>query len=149
MSDKKDENGELLPDRERLTPFGEMLRATSLDELPELSNILIGKMSFIGPRPLLVRYYPYYTEEENRRHDVKPGITGLSQVNGRNLLNWNSRLALDVRYVDTISFITDAKIMLRTIAKVIHREGVAVRDTNPMFDLDDERRGYENRKTPN
>ena len=112
MSDKKDENGKLLPDSERLTKFGKILRATSLDELPELVNILKGEMSLIGPRPLAVCYLPYYNETERHRHDVRPGLTGLAQINGRNTLNWEERFAYDIKYVNNITFINDLKILL-------------------------------------
>ena len=115
MSNEKDQNGHLLPDSKRLSRFGKMLRRSSLDELPELFNIIKGEMSIIGPRPLLIRYLPYYTEEEKIRHSVRPGLTGLAQVNGRNLLKWDSRLAQDVEYVKNISFRLDLKIFLITI----------------------------------
>ena len=124
MTNEKDENGELLPDEDRLTHFGKVLRATSLDELPEFVNILKGDMSFIGPRPLLVRYLPYYNETEMRRHDVRPGLTGLAQVNGRNQIGWETRFAYDVEYVDNCSFIIDLKILGMTIGKVLKRSGV-------------------------
>lgn len=129
MTDERDENGELLPDAQRLTKFGKILRTTSLDELPELWNILKGDMSLIGPRPLLVSYLPYYTEEEKLRHTVRPGLTGLAQVSGRNLLDWDKRLAKDVEYVKTISFAADLRIFFLTIKKVVIRENVEV-DTN-------------------
>lgn len=129
MTDERDENGELLPDAQRLTKFGKILRTTSLDELPELWNILKGDMSLIGPRPLLVSYLPYYTEEEKLRHTVRPGLTGLAQVSGRNLLDWDKRLAKDVEYVKTISFAADLLIFFLTIKKVVIRENVEV-DTN-------------------
>ena len=129
MTDKRDENGHLLPDSERLTKFGSMLRSTSLDELPEMFNILKGDMSLIGPRPLLVEYLPYYTEEERLRHSVRPGLTGLAQVSGRNYLAWNKRLARDVEYVNHISFIMDVKIIIKTIMVVFKKEDVSV-DTN-------------------
>lgn len=121
MTDKKDKNGELLPDEERLTKFGRLLRSTSLDELPELFNILKGDMSLIGPRPLLVRYLPWYTEEERHRHDVRPGLTGLAQVNGRNALGWEGRFAYDLEYVKHCSFLLDMKIIGMTIGKVLKR----------------------------
>lgn len=104
MNDKRDENEELLPDSIRLTKFGKFLRSTSLDELPGLLNILIGDMSIVGPRPLLIRYLPYYTEEEKKRHSVRPGLTGLAQINGRNNLEWGSRLKIDIQYVNKVSF---------------------------------------------
>ena len=129
MTDKRDENGTLLPDSERLTRFGSMLRSTSLDELPEMFNILKGDMSLIGPRPLLIEYLPYYTEEERLRHSVRPGLTGLAQVSGRNYLAWNKRLARDVEYVNHISFIMDVRIIIKTIMVVFKKEDVSV-DTN-------------------
>ncbi|MEE0920521.1 MAG: sugar transferase [Lachnospiraceae bacterium] len=129
MTDERDENGELLPDAVRLTKFGKLLRTTSLDELPELWNILKGDMSLIGPRPLLVSYLPYYTEEEQLRHTVRPGLTGLAQVSGRNLLDWDKRLQKDVEYVKNLTFGLDIKIFFLTIKKVLIRENVEV-DTN-------------------
>ena len=129
MTDKRDEKGNLLPDSERLTKFGSMLRSTSLDELPEMFNILKGDMSLIGPRPLLVEYRPYYTEEERLRHSVRPGLTGLAQVSGRNYLAWDKRLARDVEYVNHISFIMDVKIIIKTIMVVLKKEDIAI-DTN-------------------
>ena len=129
MTDKRDEKGNLLPDSERLTKFGSMLRSTSLDELPEMFNILKGDMSLIGPRPLLVEYLPYYTEEERLRHSVRPGLTGLAQVSGRNYLAWDKRLAKDVEYVNHISFIMDFRIIIKTIMVVFKKEDVSV-DTN-------------------
>ena len=129
MTDKRDEKGNLLPDSERLTKFGSMLRSTSLDELPEMFNILKGDMSLIGPRPLLVEYLHYYTEEERLRHSVRPGLTGLAQVSGRNYLAWDKRLAKDVEYVNHISFITDVRIIIKTIKVVFKKEDVSV-DTN-------------------
>ena len=129
MTDKRDEKGNLLPDSERLTKFGSMLRSTSLDELPEMFNILKGDMSLIGPRPLLVEYLPYYTDEERLRHSVRPGLTGLAQVSGRNYLAWDKRLASDVEYVNHISFIMDVKIIIKTIMVVLKKEDIAI-DTN-------------------
>ena len=129
MTEKRDEKGNLFPDSERLTKFGSMLRSTSLDELPEMFNILKGDMSLIGPRPLLIEYLPYYTEEERLRHSVRPGLTGLAQVSGRNYLAWNKRLARDVEYVNHISFITDVRIIIKTIKVVFKKEDVSV-DTN-------------------
>lgn len=131
MTDARDENGDLLPDRERLTAFGKALRATSIDELPELFDIFRGKMSIVGPRPLLVEYLPYYSEEEHHRHDVLPGLTGLAQINGRNNLTWEQKFAYDIQYASKdISFKTDAKIFFQTFIKVIHRDGV---QTNTQF----------------
>lgn len=125
MSNARDENGNLLPDNMRLTKFGKILRATSLDELPEVFNIIKGDMSIIGPRPLLPSYLPYYTEREKHRHDVRPGLTGLAQVNGRNYLEWDKRFELDVNYVQKITFIGDIKIILMTIKKVLSHNEVA------------------------
>lgn len=119
MSNKKDADGNLLPDEMRLNGYGKFLRSTSLDELPELFNILIGDMAIVGPRPLLVEYLPYYTEEERRRHDLRPGLTGWAQVNGRNNLDWDNRLAKDVEYVNKISFAFDIKILFLTVKKVL------------------------------
>ena len=129
MTDARDENGNLLPDEVRLTKFGRALRATSLDELPEVFNILKGEMSVIGPRPLIIQYLPYYSEEERRRHDVRPGLSGLAQVNGRNFIDWDHRLALDVQYVKKITFLGDLRIILQTALKFVKKEDVAV-DTN-------------------
>ena len=126
MSDARDENGNLLPDEIRLGKFGRNLRATSLDELPELWDIFRGKMSIVGPRPLLVEYLPYYTQEERHRHDVRPGLTGLAQINGRNTLTWEQKFAYDLEYVQHISFITDLRILLGTVGKVLNRSGVQV-----------------------
>lgn len=126
MTDKKDENGNLLPDSERLTKFGKLLRSTSLDELPELINILKGDMAIVGPRPLLVEYLPYYTEEEKHRHDVRPGLTGLAQVNGRNSISWEEKFKYDVQYVKKITFLGDLKIILKTVKKTIKREDILV-----------------------
>lgn len=125
MTDARDENGNLLPDDKRLTKFGSFLRATSLDELPELWNIVRGDMSFVGPRPLLVQYLPLYNEQQKRRHEVRPGLTGYAQVNGRNAISWEDRFNLDVEYVDNISFTRDCKIIFLTIKKVIKREGIS------------------------
>jgi lipopolysaccharide/colanic/teichoic acid biosynthesis glycosyltransferase len=124
MTDKRDENGELLPDKIRLTRFGKLLRSTSLDELPELLNILKGDMSIVGPRPLLVQYLPLYNKHQKRRHDVRPGLTGLAQVNGRNAISWEEKFDLDVQYVDKIKFVSDWKIILLTVKKVFVREGI-------------------------
>ena len=126
MTNTCDEEGNLLPDEKRFTPFGRMLRKTSLDELPELFNIFKGDMSIVGPRPLLCSYLPYYTEREKKRHSVMPGLTGLAQVNGRNMLAWDERLELDVRYAENITFIGDMKIIVRTVTKVFASEGIAV-----------------------
>lgn len=124
MTDERDENGELLPDSVRLTSFGRFLRSTSLDELPELFNILKGDMSIVGPRPLLVQYLELYNEHQKRRHEVRPGLTGLAQVNGRNAVSWEERFNTDVEYIDNVRFIGDIKIILITIKKVVMREGI-------------------------
>ena len=125
MTDARDADGNLLPDAVRLTKFGRLLRSTSLDELPELINILRGDMSIVGPRPLLVEYLPYYTEEERLRHSVRPGLTGLAQINGRNALKWDDRLSMDVRYVQKITAAGDLEILFRTIKKVIMKSDIA------------------------
>lgn len=130
MTDARDENGKLLPDKDRLTKFGKLLRKTSLDELPELFCILKGDMSFIGPRPLLVEYLPYYTEREKLRHTVRPGLTGLAQASGRNTVDWDTRFELDATYVENLSFIMDLKVIAMTFKTVFgHSEQVA-EDTN-------------------
>jgi sugar transferase EpsL len=125
MSDARDDVGGLLPDAQRLSGFGRVLRASSLDELPELWNVIKGDMSFVGPRPLLVEYLSLYSPEQARRHEVKPGITGWAQVNGRNRLSWPKRLEMDVWYVDHRSFLLDLKIILMTVWKVLRREGIS------------------------
>ena len=125
MNDKRDDRGELLPDEERMTTFGKKLRSSSLDELPELLNIIKGDMSIVGPRPLLVQYLPLYNEKQRHRHDVRPGITGLAQVNGRNSLSWTEKFDLDVEYVNSISFMTDVKIVLKTVKTVLSKEGIS------------------------
>ncbi len=135
MSNAKDENGELLPDEERLTKFGRILRATSLDELPELINILKGDMSIVGPRPLAVSYLPYYNEREMHRHDVLPGLTGLAQINGRNAVNWPDRFEYDIYYVEHMSFALDVSIIWKTIGKVLKRSDVSVRGTTKVVDF--------------
>ncbi|WHY33860.1 sugar transferase [Cytobacillus firmus] len=140
MTDEKDENGNLFPDSERLTKFGKFLRSTSLDELPELFNILKGDMSIIGPRPLLVRYLPYYRKEERLRSKVRPGITGLAQVSGRNALTWDERFKTDVDYVKNVSFILDVKILINTILVVFQRKDILVGSEHIMKDLDVERK---------
>lgn len=125
MTDERDENGELLPDEVRLTKFGKLLRATSLDELPELINILKGDMAVVGPRPLLVKYLPRYNEHQARRHDVRPGLTGYAQVNGRNAISWENKFDLDVEYVDHVTFLGDWKIIFKTVKNVVVREGIS------------------------
>ena len=124
MTDKRDIDGNLLPDEYRLTKFGKFLRSTSLDELPELINIIKGDMAIVGPRPLLVEYLPYYTEEEKHRHDVRPGLTGLAQVNGRNAISWEEKLKYDTEYIKEISFYSDLKIIFKTIKKTIKRKDI-------------------------
>ena len=127
MTDKKDEQGNLLPDDQRLTKFGKLLRSTSLDELPELINILKGDMAIVGPRPLLVEYLPLYNEEQKHRHDVRPGLTGLAQISGRNSISWEDKFKEDIEYISKITFIKDAKIIFKTIGKVFKREGISRR----------------------
>lgn len=140
MNDKKDENGNPLPDSKRLTKIGSFVRKTSLDEIPQLINVLIGDMSLIGPRPLLLRYLPFYTDKERVRHSVRPGITGLAQVNGRNTVKWDDRLAFDVEYVENMSFKKDVEILYKTVLKVVASENIVVDPESIMQNLDDERR---------
>ena len=140
MTNARDTGGNFLPDDVRLTKFGRILRSTSLDELPELWNIFKGDMSIVGPRPLLVDYLPWYTEKEHRRHSVRPGLTGLAQVNGRNFVQWNERLAIDVDYVEHITFLGDMKIIIKTAKQVIKHEGVSA-DTSNEGNLAEIRRG--------
>jgi len=128
MTNKKDTKGEFLPNEMRITPFGKFLRKTSLDELPELINVLKGDMSLVGPRPLRVEYLKYYSPEQNRRHEVKPGITGWAQINGRNAISWEEKFKLDVWYVDHQNFWLDIKILWKTVAKVLKREGINTSD---------------------
>ena len=132
MTDKRDENGELLPDAERLTKFGKILRSTSLDELPELINIAKGDMAIVGPRPLLTKYLPYYRAEERERHEVRPGLTGLAQVHGRNFLMWDERIGMDVQYAKKITFVGDVEIILQTVVKVVKRADVAEKRIPPL-----------------
>lgn len=141
MTDKKDKNGKLLPDEKRLTEFGKKLRVSSLDELPELFNILKGDMSFVGPRPLLVEYLPYYTKKEHCRHNVRPGLTGLAQVSGRNLVNWDERFKLDVEYAKHITFRQDLKIILATVVIVFKRSGITDGKSQTATTLIQERTG--------
>lgn len=136
MTDERDEKGELLPDEVRLTRFGKILRATSLDELPELFNILKGEMSLIGPRPLLVRYLPYYTAKERHRHDVRPGLTGLAQVNGRNALGWEARFEYDIEYIEHCSLLMDIKVLAMTAGKVLKRSGTLSGADQTVADFD-------------
>ncbi len=137
MTDERDENGELLPDEVRLTGFGKKLRATSLDELPEFFNILKGDMSFIGPRPLLVKYLPYYTERERLRHSVRPGLTGYAQAHGRNAISWEKKFEYDIYYVEHLTFFTDVKVIIDTVKAVLTHDGVAL---NALPDLDEYRK---------
>jgi len=133
MRDVVDDGGKPLPDHQRMTPFGSFLRSTSLDELPELWNVLKGDMSLVGPRPLLVEYLPLYSHEQSRRHEVKPGITGWAQVNGRNTISWEERFKLDVWYVDNLSFWLDIKVLLLTVKKVFYKEGITASGEATMY----------------
>lgn len=147
MTDARDENGKLLPDDIRLTKFGRMLRSTSLDELPELFNIMKGDMALIGPRPLLVEYLPYYTEEERHRHDVRPGLTGWAQVNGRNAIHsWEERFKYDLEYVNHVSFLMDLKVLFVTVGKVVKRSDIQVGSEIKAGRLDDARRANNDQK---
>ncbi len=132
MTDERDSNGELLPDHVRLTKFGKFLRSTSLDELPELFNIFKGDMSVVGPRPLLIQYLELYNEHQKRRHEVRPGLSGLAQVNGRNAISWEEKFNLDVKYAERVSFVEDWKIILLTIKKVSVREGISSNSSETM-----------------
>lgn len=125
MSNRRDENGNLLPDEVRLNQYGRFLRSTSLDELPELINILLGQMSIVGPRPLLVKYLPRYNAQQHRRHEVRPGLTGWAQVNGRNAISWEEKFQYDIEYVENISFSMDIKVIFTTISKIFKREGIS------------------------
>ena len=140
MNNKKDSNGNLLSDEKRLTKVGSFIRKTSLDEIPQLINVLKGDMSLIGPRPLVIRYLPFYTDKERLRHTVRPGITGLAQVNGRNTIKWDERLALDVDYVENLSFKQDLNIFYKTVLKVIVSENIINNPKSIMEDLDEERK---------
>lgn len=132
MTNQRDEDGKLLPDDQRLTSFGKKLRSTNLDELPELFNVLKGDMALIGPRPLLVKYLPLYNDEQARRHEVRPGLTGYAQVNGRNTITWEDRFKLDVEYVDNVTFLNDWKIIFKTIKTVFKREGISEKGSATM-----------------
>ncbi len=132
MSNKKDKNGQLLPDEVRLNKYGRFLRSTSLDELPELVNILKGDLSLVGPRPLLVRYLERYTKEQRRRHDVRPGLTGLAQINGRNAITWEEKFRIDVEYVDNITFLGDVNIIFGTVKAVLKRDGISSETSSTM-----------------
>jgi len=140
MTDEKSDAGELLPDCQRLTRLGSVLRVTSVDELPELMNVIKGDMSLVGPRPLLMQYIPYYTQRESLRNTVRPGITGWAQINGRNTVSWGQRLEMDVWYIENWSLMLDIKILIRTITTVIRRDGVSVDSYETEKDLDEERR---------
>ena len=135
MTCETDENGDPLPDEVRLTKYGKILRSTSLDELPELINILVGDMSIVGPRPLLVQYLPLYSQEQRRRHSVRPGLTGLAQVSGRNSISWTERFRYDVTYVDNITFWGDVKILFMTVKKVLVRDGISSATSETMEDF--------------
>ncbi|MCW5515609.1 sugar transferase [Muriicola sp. Z0-33] len=139
MTDATDEDGNLLLDKDRLTPVGKFVRKASIDEIPQLINVLKGEMSLIGPRPLLIRYLPYYNAQEQKRHSVLPGITGLAQVSGRNMLNWDDRLAKDKEYVENISFLLDLKIFFLTIKNVMSSKDTAIDPQSLMLDLDEYR----------
>ncbi|MCX7772827.1 MAG: sugar transferase [Clostridia bacterium] len=132
MTDRKDANGNLLPDKDRLTRYGKFLRSTSLDEIPELFNVLKGDMSLVGPRPLLVEYLQYYTPEQMRRHDMRPGITGWAQINGRNAISWEQKFSLDTWYIDNWSLWLDLKILVLTVMKVFKREGISAEGSATM-----------------
>lgn len=137
MTCEKDESGNLLPDEKRLTKYGKFLRSTSLDELPELLNILKGDMSIVGPRPLLVSYLPYYTAEERHRHDVRPGLTGLAQVSGRNTVTWEQRFAYDIRYVEQLTFVNDVRVIINTVKVVLAHDDIVL---NALEDFDEYRK---------
>lgn len=132
MSNEKDENGKLLPDNVRLNKYGKILRSTSLDELPEIFNIFVGHMSIVGPRPLAVVYLPYYTARERKRHNMRPGLTGYAQVNGRNNLSWEEKFEFDIEYVDSVSLVMDIKILFKTVKKVFVREGIGQGEQMPV-----------------
>ena len=149
MTNARDEQGALLPDQLRITGLGRFLRRTSLDELPELINVLKGDMSVIGPRPLLMKYLPYYSEREMRRHEVRPGITGWAQVNGRNLLNWDKRLEMDVEYVESMSLGMDLKILFRTVGDVLRQSDVLEVSSETVPDFDDYRKQNQSRNHAN
>lgn len=144
MTDEKDENGNLMPDEVRLTKFGKWLRSTSLDELPELFNILKGDMSIVGPRPLAKQYLPYYTAEEHHRHDIRPGLTGLAQINGRNSINWDQKFHYDLLYVYNVSFMADVQIIKNTIVQVIKKKDIGQGEEAPENFDDYRRSGREN-----
>lgn len=132
MTDERGPDGQLLPDADRITPFGRIIRQLSIDELPQLINVLKGDMSLVGPRPLLFKYIPLYSEDQLRRHEVRPGITGLAQINGRNAISWSKKLEFDVKYVDNVVFLEDIKILFKTIQKVLQRDGINQSPDAPM-----------------
>ena len=146
MTNERDEKGELLSDSIRLTRFGRFLRSTSLDELPELFNILKGEMSIIGPRPLVIKYLPYYNAIEKNRHNVRPGLSGLAQTNGRNTVNWDMRFKYDVEYVNKYNFFMDTKIIILTVLKVFRKENIGERGIDAPIDFDIYRKGLEGNK---
>ncbi len=146
MTDERDENGKLLPDEVRLTAFGKKLRSTSLDELPEFLNILKGDMSFIGPRPLLVKYLPYYNERERLRHSIRPGLTGYAQAHGRNAISWEQKFEYDIWYVEHLSFVLDIKVIIDTIKTVLSHDGVVL---NALEDFDEYRKHQQNADNKN
>ena len=146
MTDEKDENGNLLPDEVRLTAFGKKLRSTSLDELPEFLNILKGDMSFIGPRPLLVKYLPYYNERERLRHSIRPGLTGYAQAHGRNAISWEQKFEYDIWYVEHLSFVLDIKVIIDTVKTVLSHDGVVL---NALEDFDEYRKHQQNADNKN
>jgi len=148
MNDKKDAKGKLLPNQERLTPIGNFIRKTSLDEIPQLINVIKGDMSLIGPRPLLIRYLPYYHTEERIRHTIRPGITGLAQISGRNLLDWDNRLALDIEYTKNISLTLDLNIAIKTLMKALSSADIVTDQANFMLDLDDLRKSNSTQQLP-
>lgn len=143
MTDQRDENGNLLPDEVRLTKFGKALRSTSLDELPELINIVKGDMSFVGPRPLLVKYLPLYSEEQRRRHNVRPGITGLAQVNGRNSISWEEKFEWDVKYTEHVTFLEDIRILFKTVSVVVGKKGISSETSATMEEFQGNREGQQ------
>lgn len=145
MTNAKDENGELLSDEVRLTKFGKILRSTSLDELPELFNMLKGDMSVVGPRPLLVKYLPLYNENQERRHEVRPGFTGLAQVNGRNAITWEEKFDWDIKYVDNITFLGDWKIIFKTVITVLKRDGISSETSATMEEFRGTKQNVENK----
>lgn len=148
MNDKKDAKGKLLPNQERLTPIGNFIRKTSLDEIPQLINVIKGDMSLIGPRPLLIRYLPYYHTEERIRHTIRPGITGLAQISGRNLLDWDNRLALDIEYTKNISLTLDLNIAIKTLMKALSSADIVTDQANFMLDLDELRKSNSTQQLP-